>query len=465
MISGAELESWIALGESETLELKRSTGERREGVQTLCAMLNHRGGRLLFGVSPDGKLVGQQVTDRTLEELWEEIQRLDPPAFPAIERVLVGGGREALALSVTQGPVRPYSYKGVAYKRVGSTSPVMSRDEYNRILLERLHSEQRWENQPATGWSIEDLDLVEVRRTIEEAVRRGRAEEPGTREPAEILRGLGLLKDGALLRAAVVLFGRSERIEAELPHCLLRVGRFRGTDRTEFLDNRQIHGNAFDLLRQAERFLRDSLPIAGRVLPGSFERLDEPLYPPPALREALANAICHRDYGVGGGSVAVAIYDDRLEIVSAGSLHFGLTADALFKPHESLPWNPLIARVFYRCGIIEAWGRGTIKMVEQMRLAGLPAPEIEEVGGGVVVRFHSARRATSLQVGRQISERQSALLALLATSTPGLVLREIRSLLSLQATERQLRRDLEILRTAGLIVASGHGRGARWRVV
>ncbi len=75
-----------------------------------------------------------------------------------------------------------------------------------------------------------------------------------------------------------------------------------------------------------------------------------------ALREALANAFCHRDYSIGGGSVGVAIHQDRLEITSSGTLHFGLTAEKLFEPHESLPWNPLIAHVFYRRGIIETWG-------------------------------------------------------------------------------------------------------------
>ena len=136
-------------------------------------------------------------------------------------------------------------------------------------------------------------------------------------------------------------------MEAEFPQCLLRVARFRGTDKTEFLDNRQFFGNAFDLLTKAERFLRENLPVAGRVQPSLFERVDDPLYPPVALREALANAVCHRDYSLGGGAIAVGIYDDRLEISSSGTLHFGLTPAALFQPHESLPWNPLIARVFF----------------------------------------------------------------------------------------------------------------------
>ena len=125
---------------------------------------------------------------------------------------------------------------------------------------------------------------------------------------------------------------------------------FPGADQMEFLDNRQFNGNAFTLLANAERFLRDALPIAGRFEQDRFERIDEPLYPPLATREALANALCHRDYFIGGGSVGIAVYDDRLEFTSSGSLHFGLTPEKLFGPHESRPWNPLIART-----ILPAW--------------------------------------------------------------------------------------------------------------
>ena len=169
----------------------------------------------------------------------------------------------------------------------------MDADEYHRILFERMHSERRWENQPATGWSVDDLDAAEIRRTVDEAIRRGRLKDPGTRDSEDLLRGFGLYRDGILWCAAVVLFGSAERIEFDMPQCLLRVARFRGTDRSEFLDNRQFRGNAFTLLRSAERFLRDTLPIAGRIEADRFERIDEPLYPPLATREALANALCH----------------------------------------------------------------------------------------------------------------------------------------------------------------------------
>ncbi len=329
----------------------------------------------------------------------------------------------------------------------------MSADEYNRMLFERMHSEQRWENQPAAGWTVDDLDVAEIRRTVSEAVRRGRLEEPVSGEPSDMLRGLGLLRDGVLLRAAAVLFGSTERLEFEMPQCLLRVARFRGTDRMEFLDNRQFNGNAFTLLANAERFLRDTLPIAGRFEQDRFERIDEPLYPPLATREALANALCHRDYSIGGGSVGIAVYDDRLEVTSSGSLHFGLTPEKLFAPHESRPWNPLIARTFYRRGIIEEWGSGTLKMADLASSSGLPVPEIEDDGGAVTVRFRHGR------------SRLQEVLVLLDSAKDGLTRREIHARLGSRVSERQVRRALEELRDRGLVVSPGRGRSGRWRRV
>ena len=471
----------VATGESETLEFKSTTGTRREAAQTVCAMLNQQGGKILFGVTPDGQAAGQQVGERTIEEIGDELGRIDPPAFPTVERISVAGDREVVAVSVNRGQARPYMYRGVAYRRVGNTTIEMRADEYQRMLFERMHSERRWENRPADGWSVDDLDANEIRTTVEEAIRRGRLEDPGTREPRDLLRGLGLFRDGILWRAAGVLFGNEERIKFDFPQCLLRVARFKGADRTEFLDNRQFHGTAFTLLRSAERFLRDSLPIAGRIEEDHFERIDEPLFPPLATREALANAFCHRDYSIGGGSVGVAIYEDRLEITSSGSLHFGLTPEKLFAPHESLPWNPLIADAFYRRGIIERWGRGTLKMAELTAAAGLPPPEIDDAGGCVTVRFRhelrpvriagiveikaggSATLSADHRGDDDIDDRQKAILAMLDRADGPLALREILAGLDSSADKRRVREGLAILKSRGLAISNGHGRGARWR--
>jgi len=111
------------------------------------------------------------------------------------------------------------------------------------------------------------------------------------------------------------------------------------------------------------------------IVPGQMARIYTPALPTDAVREALANAFIHRDYTTAAGSVAVALYDDRLEIISPGELHFGLTPEMLYQHHESKPWNPWIAKVLYRRGLIETWGRGTLKIASLMQEAGLPVPE------------------------------------------------------------------------------------------
>ena len=455
-----QLQAWIEQGESETQEFKLSTGQRTEAARSLCAFLNHRGGRVLFGVDAQGRIDGQDVSDKTLADVAHELRALDPPVLPSMERIALASGREVLAVTVERGARRPHTFRGEAYRRVGTTNHQLSREEYGQILLEQLHSTVRWESEPATGWTIADLDATEIVRTVEEAIRRGRADDPGTRDPVEILRGLGLIREEQILRAAVVLFARPDRLLPDFPQCLLRVARFRGLDKTEFVDNRQFYGNALDLLVRADRFLRDHLPVAGRVVPNLFERIDDPLYPPLALREAIANALCHRDYAIGGGSVDVAIYDDRLEITSAGMLHFGLTIDDLYRPHPSRLWNPLIAAAFYRRGIIETWGRGTIKMTELTELAGLPRPEFEERAGSFFVRFRPSLYLPPSRIGHSLSEQQQAILQLLSESS-GLGLSDIHARLG-RGTLRSVREDVAFLKKVGMLHSRGYGRGARW---
>ncbi len=419
---------------------------------------------MIFGVDPAGTIVGQMVSDRTIEQVVGEFTRIEPSISPEIDRIAIDGlNREVIVAAVGRSHRRPHTFKGQAFRRVGNTTTALSREQYHEMLLEAHHANQRWENEPAEPWGVDQMNASEIARTVDEAVRRGRLEEPGTRDPAEMLKGLGLLVDGRLLRAAVVLFARSERLVATYPQCRVRLARFRGADKTEFIDNRQYHGNAFELLLQADRFLRAHLPVAGHVVAGVFERSDDPIYPPVALREALANALCHRDYSIGGGSVGIAIYDDRLEITSSGGLHFGLDVEDLYRPHESLPWNPTIADVFYRRGIIETWGRGTLKMAQLMQQAGLPRPEFEDSPGALLVRFRPSTYLPPQRVGRNLTERQQNLLRILAEGGP-MALKRIVDALGPDTEPRSIQGDLQLLRSLDLVDTTGWGRGARWQL-
>ena len=341
----------------------------------------------------------------------------------------------------------------------------MSKAEHNQLKLHQSHAVHRWENQPAEGWTLDHLDITEIHNTISEAVLLGRLNDPGSRDPQAILQRLDLTKDGRILQAAVVLFGNQERLACDYPQCKLRVARFRGLDKSEFIDNRQFKGNAFEVLRSGERFLSQTIPIASRFESGRIQRIDVPQYPPLATREALANAICHRDYMSHGGSIDLAVYDDRLELSSSGILHFGFTPENLFQPHQSKPWNPLIANTFYRRGIIEEWGRGTNRIAEMATSAGLPHPEIEEDRGNevVTVRFRAATFLPLVQRESDFSEQQNSISALLRQNHSGLAFRDIVSQLGPQSNERQTREVLATLQEKGIAMTTGHGRSARWR--
>jgi ATP-dependent DNA helicase RecG len=271
-------------------------------------------------------------------------EELSRRAFPDIETVNLKSEKVVIVINIPGG-TGLFSYAGRPYLRNGPTTVQMPRDEYNRRLIEKLHATTRWENEPVPkDVSIKDLDAEEIQITLDNAIRLGRLEATDRRDTASILRGLGLIRDGKLLNAAVALYGKSNQIKTLYPQMGMRLARFRGKNRlADFADNRQYWGHAFTLLRRAESFLMDHVPIAGRVVPGKMVREDQPWYPPRATREALANALCHRDYTIPGGAVAVAMYDDHLEITNPGALQFGITPEKLTKPHESKPWNPIIA--------------------------------------------------------------------------------------------------------------------------
>jgi ATP-dependent DNA helicase RecG len=206
-------------------------------------------------------------------------------------------------------------------------------------------------NQEADEITIKDLDRTEVLRITEAARSVGRLVGPVGRNLPDLLDRLGVRHKGKILRAAVVLFGKT--FLPDYPQCELRIARFRGADKTEFLDQRNLRGPAFKLLEEAELFCQRHFPLPGRIEPGRLQRVDRPLIPPDAMREIVVNALIHRDYSIAGGAVSLAIFDDRVEVRSAGKFPNGLTPESLKHAHLSVQRNPIIAEVFHRTGLIE----------------------------------------------------------------------------------------------------------------
>jgi ATP-dependent DNA helicase RecG len=383
------LKDLIAKGESETLEFKRSTAELKRAGETLCAFLNGDGGQVLVGIGPQGQLVGQRVADATLRDIAAALGRIEPAARIELDRVALESGLEVIVLSAASSRAFvPFVYDDKPYKRVGSTTTTLSQDEYMRLLLERNHARHRWENQAAEGVGLDDLDQEEILRTRASAIAQRRLSAGTRMDAGDILDRLGLRIDGQLTNAAQMLYGT--KFLPRYPQALLKLGRFRGTKITgDILDNQQLHLHAFAMVREAIAWLDRTLPLAARFPKGSVFREDRQPVPPEALRETIINAVIHRDLSLAGGYVAIAVFDDRIEVRSVGELPFGLRAEQLSEEHPSRPRNPDLAGAFHRTGAIEVWGRGTNRVIEACRAWGIEPPTFRVDMGVTTVTFRA----------------------------------------------------------------------------
>jgi len=402
-----DLATLIAQDESETLEFKKSTGQLSRAIETLTAFANTKGGTVIFGVDEVGFVVGQLVADSTIREISNQIiEAISPRIYPSVTVDEVDGKR-VLIITIPEGVSKPYVTRDHPFKRVGSTNQAMSREEFERLLLERNRHRLPWDMEINEQAVISDLDDELIRRfvrTAQEARNLGVSEHLPL---DEILRGLDMLKDGSLTNGALALFGK--RPQSRFIQLHARAARFKDTSKDEFIDNQRFEGNLFELYDRIQRFISSHLRIAGKVARDFGLRSDTPEYPLDALREATVNAIIHRDYYDPSGFTEIAIYDDRIEIWNNGLLPAGISFSDLLKPHRSILRNPLIAKAFFLNGAIESWGRGTLKILELCQKAGLPEPEYSENSGGVEVKL--LKPVEKRAVPQTLTETQQKILA------------------------------------------------------
>jgi ATP-dependent DNA helicase RecG len=219
------LEEIIQKGESEILERKKSIASLSSTGETLSGFLNGKGGKVFIGISEEGRIIGQKITDSTLREIAEVLKKFEPPAAIELTRIEIEDDREVIVLTAAPRQCdMPYTFNGRAYQRIGSTTSRMPQQTYQRLLLEREHNNHRWETEVAKGYALDDLDFEEIWRTIRMGIEAGRLPGyPGEDIPS-ILNRLGLRKNEQLLNAAVVLFGK--RFLPEFIQCQLRLARF-----------------------------------------------------------------------------------------------------------------------------------------------------------------------------------------------------------------------------------------------
>jgi len=470
-----DIEALAKKGESDTLEFKKSTSKLKEAFQALCGMLNGMGGQVLIGIKDSGKIEGQTISDNTKKEIAEHIKKIEPSANIIVKYVPYQHGLFVIVLTVLseQNLQKPYIYDGRPYQRIESTSIIMKQPKYHEMLSLKNSCFDDWETVLAI--STCELDDKQIRRMLMLSVIAGRIPESSTHENQEdVLERLGLIKDTKITNAAAVLFGT--KLEINYPQCLIKLARFKGTDKLQgFIDNKQFYSNAFEVLDYAENFFKTYLPISSTFKDDSLQRKDELAIPFLALREAIVNAVCHRDYSDRSGEISVAIYDNVVEIWSKGKLPNDLTIDDLMKKHASCPRNKLISETFYKCGYIEKWGSGTLRIIELCKERGLPEPKYSEYSGGFSIEFLYQKtpvisnyfefEKTVLQKRElELTTREKEILKILFEADE-LTSTMILSKMKLPPSERTIRNDLVNLQKLGLVTRRGAGSNVTWHLI
>jgi ATP-dependent DNA helicase RecG len=344
----------------------------------------------------------------------------------------------------------------------------MAKEEY--IYLHHQNNPTLWEGLTSSSCKLSDLDYNRIREVVKMAVWEKRLPETAMKSSIpDILKKLDLIVNEKLTNAAVILFCKCDR--QPFMQSSLKLARFRGIDKTEFLDTKMFKANAFDLYDKAIDYLTFILPVAARIVPGKAARVEEPAIPYNVLREAVANALVHRDYSHPGGSFDIAIYDDRVNVTNFGSLPKGVHLSQLSKEHSSVQRNPVIANIFYLCGIIEKWGRGTLDMIQDCKAAGNQPPKYAEIGGTFSVTLPLKKSIRSIMPTQEMQQARSAKLTtrqkeIVSILKQGSMSREqIMSKLAQSIEARTMQRELAKLRELELIVSQGAGKFMLWTLV
>lgn len=460
-----QLKTLIKRGESEILEFKNSTASLSSGMQTVCAFLNSdTGGTIIFGVQDNGKITGQIVADKTLKEISIELSKIEPYAKIDVIYVPVSSDRKAIVFIVNPGEKKPYTYDGRAFTRNQSTTMRMPKEEY--AYLYNKNNPTLWEDLPNNKCKLSDLDRARIKEVVRMGVFEKRLPEEAMQASIpEVLKKLGLIEGDKLTNAAVILFCKNE--DKQLMQSNIKLARFKGTDKSEFLDNKMFKANAFDLYDKAMNFLHFVLPVAARIDEGNPIRVETPAIPYKVLREAIINALVHRDYSHAGGSIAVAVYDDRVNISNTGALPTGVRLGQLSKEHPSILRNPLIAQVFYACGKIEKWGRGTLDMIRDCKKAGNPPPKFEEIGGSFSVTL-PLKEPIHTVIYKQVPQTDLSTLTkrqkeiVNALKNGPLKTHQIMDKMSRALTRRVIQLELAKLKEMGIVNSEGKTKATIW---
>ena len=361
--------------ESQNVEYKSSW--RDEYLKWICGFANAKGGSIFIGKDDTGTDIGNVDVKKLLEEIPNKVR----DNLGIIVDVNLHSNKLVNYIEIVVEPYPyPVNYKGQYHYRSGSTKQELKGTALDKFLLQKKG--KRWDGMLIPKVSVEELKQETFDFFRERSFKNQRIKEESlTDSNVHLIENLQLKEGAYLKRAAILLFHPDP--EMFVTGSYVKIGYFQSDDDLKFQD--EIHGNLFEQIDNVMDLLFTKY-IKAEISYEDISRIEKFEYPKEAVREALLNAVAHKDYS-GGIPIQISVYQDKIIFWNEGQLPENWTVSNLLEKHASRPYNPDIANTLFRSGYIEAWGRGTIKIIKECRKAGLPDPVFSYRSSDISVEF------------------------------------------------------------------------------
>lgn len=444
-------------GEGYNVDFKRSVPSKvKEISDEVASFANATGGYVLIGVDNDNQIIGAEIDNNKRSAIQDTIGEISPALKCEFYSVDVEG-KKVWVIDVPAGSNKPYITGGVIYVREGANCQKLRSAEEIRAFFAEC-AKIFYDAIPCRWFEIEkDIEPRNFRTFMEMA---GLSDTLSLRRLFESLELL--TEDGFAKNATALFFGREP--ERKFPHAVIRCIRFKGLDKVHIIDDKTFGGPLYQQYLDALSWIESKLEVE-YIIKGTGPRQEIWEIPLDVFKEALMNAICHRDLYEEGATVMVEVYDDRVEISNPGGL---LPIVAAEFGHKSMSRNPLIFGLFTRMQVVEKVGSGIPRMRRLMEEAGLPEPKFETQGFFTVtfMKRIGANKADGDRINDRLNDRlnlrEKRVLEILSES-PGLRTNELSGLLGV--SNSTLSRSLKNLVNLGVIEYRGAKKNGGYFII
>lgn len=428
----------------------------------MVAMANETGGNIVIGIAPQHKIVGVDNSGYVMDMLNKSISAHISPKLPCSITLLQYQQREIILISVWEGATKPYLYDMVAYAYVGDAVVKADNRLLGLLFDKRADHDQSWEREKVYAATPEDVDYARVRTVMNIASNTRPHYKEITEE--QFLEEQGLVSSGIPTNACLLLFAKHPA--QFIPQSRIRLSIYTGEGAQRQLVQVQIYeGNLFDNLEAITQYV--SATYGSVIKIHGMIREEQKVLPEVVFREALLNAMVHRDYSAHRSFLNIVVNSSNMQVISYGGLLEGLTVSDLLKEHYSILRNPDIANICYLSQLIEIAGSGTLRIINECRLRSGLTPEWQESDNILVLTIHGCNHSQGIEnASKKIvvaSESQQQILDLLVNyiqQNPGCKLAQLQEITgkSLATTKRyiQLLRDNEIIEYQGALKSGGY---------